>query len=108
MHVGCWAHARRYFVDAVKVNPRDAEAIRMVTRMDALFLVDRQAREQKMTAAERLALRNQHSTERVNEIDSECRKLKGAALPKSALGQAVSYTLNQWPRLKRCLEYGGG
>jgi len=106
VHVGCWAHARRYFVDAVKVNPRDAEAIRMVTRMDALFLVDRQAREQKMTAVERLALRNQHSTERVNEIYSECRKLKGAALPKSALGQAVSYTLNQWPRLKRCLEYG--
>ena len=41
VHVGCWAHARRKFVDAVKVNPKDAEAINMVTRMDALFLVDR-------------------------------------------------------------------
>src|SRR6202044_901074 len=41
VHVGCWAHARRRFVDAVKVNPKDAAAINMVTRMDALFLVDR-------------------------------------------------------------------
>ena len=44
IHVGCWAHARRKFVDAVKVNPKDAEAIKMVTRMDALFVVDRHAR----------------------------------------------------------------
>jgi transposase len=43
VHVGCWAHARRRFVDAVKVNPKDAAAINMVTRMDALFLVDRHA-----------------------------------------------------------------
>ena len=47
VHVGCWAHARRKFVDAVKVNPQDAEAINMVTRMDALFLVDRHARQQQ-------------------------------------------------------------
>src|SRR5262249_9772631 len=33
IHVGCWAHARRKFVDAVKVNPKDAAAIAMVTRM---------------------------------------------------------------------------
>jgi transposase len=32
VHVGCWAHARRKFVDAVKVNPQDAAAIAMVTR----------------------------------------------------------------------------
>ena len=46
IHVGCWAHARRKFVDAVKVNPKDGAAIAMVTRMDALFLVDRHARQQ--------------------------------------------------------------
>ena len=44
VHVGCWAHARRKFVDAVKVNPQDGAAVQMVTRMDALFLVDRDAR----------------------------------------------------------------
>ncbi|MBZ5605975.1 MAG: IS66 family transposase [Acidobacteriia bacterium] len=33
IHVGCWAHARRKFVDAVKVNLKDSAAIAMVTRM---------------------------------------------------------------------------
>ena len=60
VHVGCWAHARRKFVDAVKVNPQDADAVKMVTRMDALFLVDRDAREQGLSLAERHALRREH------------------------------------------------
>jgi hypothetical protein len=42
------------------VNPQEAEAVKMVTRMDALFLVDREARKQGLTGAERLALRREH------------------------------------------------
>ena len=105
VRVGCWAHARRKFVDAVKVNPKDAQAIAMVTRMDALFLVDRHAREQQLGVEERLALRREHAASWAQEIHDECVKLRGSALPKSALGQAVSYTLNQWPRLRRCFDY---
>ena len=105
VHVGCWAHARRKFVEAVKVNPKDAEAIAMVTRMDALFLVDCHAREQQLTADERLALRREHADSWAAEIHDECVRLRKIALPKSALGQAVSYTLNMWPKLRRCYDY---
>ena len=105
VHVGCWAHARRYFVDAVKVNPKDGEATKMVVRMDALFLVDRKAREQQMSVEERLALRKSHAEEWADEIHLECLKLSKQVLPKSALGKAVSYTLNQWPKLRRCFDY---
>jgi transposase len=105
VHVGCWAHARRKFVDAVKVNREDAAAIQMVMRMDALFLVDRDAREKQMTLAERLASRQQHAEVWAEEIREECSKLRSTVLPKSALGQAVSYTLNMWPKLRRCFDY---
>ena len=105
VHVGCWAHARRKFVDAVKVNPKDVEAIQMVTRMDALFLVDRHARQQQMNAAERLALRREHADSWAAEIHDGCVKLRKTALPKSTLGQAITYTLNQWPTLRRCFDY---
>ncbi|MBZ5579776.1 MAG: IS66 family transposase [Acidobacteriia bacterium] len=105
VHVGCWAHARRKFVDAVKVNPKDAEAIKMVTRMDALFLVDRQARQQQSSVEERLALRREHADSWATEIHDQCVSLRRAALPKSALGQAVNYTLNMWPKLRRCFDY---
>jgi transposase len=105
VHVGCWAHARRKFVDAVKVNRDDAAAIQMVMRMDALFLVDRDAREKQMTKQERLAARREHAEVWAEEIRQECAKLSTTLLPKSALGKAVCYTLNMWPKLRRCFDY---
>ena len=105
-HVGCWAHARRKFVDAVKVNPDDGEAAQMVIRMDALFLVDREARDKAMSAAERAALRRAYSDEWVREIRMVCERLVVEALPRSALGKAAAYTLNMWAKLARCFEYG--
>jgi transposase len=104
-HVGCWAHARRKFVDAVKVNPRDGEAIKMVTRMDALFLVDREARREQLSVEERLALRREHAESWAEEIRRECEALACVVLPKSALGQAAAYLLKMWPRLRRCFDY---
>jgi len=105
VHVGCWAHARRKFVDAVKVNPKDGAAIAMVTRMDALFLVDRHARQQQLNTEERAALRREHAQTWVDEIHSECRKLRARLLPKSASGEAVNYTLNMWAKLRRCFDH---
>jgi transposase len=105
IQVGCWAHARRKFVDAVKVNPKDGAAIQMVTRMDALFLVDRHARQQQLNPEGRAALRGEHAQTWVDEIHSECRKLRAQLLPKSALGEAVNYTLNMWAKLRRCFDH---
>ena len=105
VHVGCWAHARRKFVDAVKVNPQDGAAVQMVTRMDALFLVDRHARQQHMSVEDRLALRREHAESWAEEIRRECAALSKVALPKSALGQAAAYTLNMWAKLRRCFDH---
>lgn len=105
VHVGCWAHARRKFVDAVKVNGDDGPAIQMVLRMDGLFLVDRDARKRQMSVEERLASRREHAQSWAEEIRQECAKLAPTVLPKSALGKAVAYTLNMWPKLLRCFDY---
>jgi hypothetical protein len=56
----------------VKVNKNDAEAIKMVVRMDALFLIDRQAREQRLSAEQRHAFRGEHAPEWVDAIRKEC------------------------------------
>ena len=104
VHVGCWAHARRKFVEAVKVNNDDAEAVKMVVRMDALFTVDRNAREQHATSEERLAMRLEHAAPWLDGIRQECLKLSKSVLAKSALGQAVAYTRNMWPKLERRLK----
>jgi hypothetical protein len=58
-----------------------------------------------MSGAERLAHRREFAQPWVEEIREACQMLSKEALPKSALGKAVAYTLNQWPKLVRCLEY---
>jgi transposase len=105
VHVGCWSHARRKFVDVVKVHPQDAEAMKMVVRMDALFLVDREARQQAMTHTERLAFRREHARPWVDEIREACIRVSRQMLPQSALGKAAAYVLNMWAKLERCFEY---
>ncbi len=105
VHVGCWAHARRKFVDAVKVNPQDGAAIAMVTRMDALFLIDRDARQRGLSSQERLRQRREYSEEWLTGIQGACVELSRETLPKSALGQAAAYTLNMWVKLRRCFDY---
>ena len=105
VHVGCWAHARRKFVDAVKVHPEDGAAIQMVLRMDALFLVDRHARQRQLSVEERLALRREHAETWAEEIRQECQALLKTVLPQSAVGKAAAYTLNMWPKLRRCFDY---
>ena len=89
VHVGCWAHARRKFVDAVKVNPQDGEAIKMVTRMDALFLIDRDARRRGLKSEEGHAHRCEHAMEWIEEIRTACLALAKQTLPKSALTACV-------------------
>jgi hypothetical protein len=77
----------------------------MVTRMDALFLIDRQARQRELTADERLAQRRQYGEEWLAGIHETSLRLSREVLPKSALGQATTYTLHQWPKLRRCFDY---
>jgi transposase len=106
VHAGCWGHARRGFVDAVKVNKDDMEAVQMVVRMDALFCIDRGAREQGMSVGERLAHRKKHAPEWLNGIQLKCLELEPRVLPQSAMGKAIRYTLNQWAKLKVTIDDG--
>lgn len=89
----------------VDLNKEDGAAVAMVTRMDALFLVDRNAREQGMSPVERHAFRREHARPGSTEIRQECLSIQRRVLPQSALGKAVSYTLNMWKKLERCFEF---
>src|ERR1700733_2782167 len=61
VYAACWAHARRKFIDAVKLNALDKESIGIVEKMNQLFRVDRVARETGLTLEARHALRHEES-----------------------------------------------
>jgi hypothetical protein len=58
-----------------------------------------------VNAEGRAALRREYAQVWVDEIHSECRKLRTQLLPKSGLGEAVNYTLNMWAKLRHCLDH---
>jgi transposase len=105
VHACCWSHARRHFVDAVKLNKQDAASIRAVKLMDELFLIDAQAREEKMDHAARHLLRQEKAPLLLAAIREHILATTKTVLPRSKAGQACNYTLALWKKLTRFLDY---
>jgi len=105
VHAACWAHARRYFVDAVKLNKQDAASIRAVELINELFAIDAQARNEMMDHAARHALRHEKAPPLLDEIRTHILEMSKTVLPSSAPGQACRYTLAIWKKLIRFLDY---
>jgi transposase len=105
VHAACWAHPRRRFVDAVKLNRQDAASIRAVQLMDELFAIDREAREAQMDHAARHRLRQEKAPPLLDQIREHILATSKTVLPKSAVGKACSHTLALWKKLTCFLEY---
>jgi transposase len=105
IHAGCWAHARRYFFQAVEAHPDDRAAIALVAAIDELFAIDARAREQSLTVRQRDQLRQQKTGPILESIKSQIQAARSQTLPKSALAKACNYTLTLWHRLTRFLDH---
>ena len=105
VHAGCWAHARRYFFQAVEAHPQDRAAIALVATIDELFALDAQARQQGLSVLERDQLRQQKARPLLEAIAKQIATAKAQCLPQSALAKACNYTLTQWGRLSQFLDY---
>jgi transposase len=101
--VGCWAHARRKFDEALKgLPPKDQAgslALKGKQYCDRLFELERTLED--CTPEERYKKRQELAKPVLDEFFSWLSSLRPA--PKSALGKAVHYALEQWNYLKRYL-----
>jgi transposase len=111
IHACCMAHARRGFVDAIKVQSKaqapDARLESVVMLMDDLFAIDRQAREQNLSLDDRHQLRQECAPALVDQLYQLLTEMKasGAILPQSVAGKAINYTLKRWTELTRFLDH---
>ena len=108
LHFGCWAHVRRKFMDASKLDVRDARSVAVVGAIGKLYELERVAREGGLTHLEREALRLRECPALLASLKALLTQSGAGALPKSALGRACSYALNQWERLERYAAVGNG
>ena len=104
IEVGCWMHARRYFVEAVEAG--DLRALPAVAQIRALYGVEREAKESGLDAERRRALREQKARPLLAELADWLAAMAPRANPKSPLGQAIGYAQKRWTALTRYLDDG--
>jgi transposase len=107
--VGCWAHARRKYDEALKVAPEarsnpHSVAAQGLAWCNQLFTIERELKE--ATPEERLAARKEQSQAVLDGYYAWLRQQKTRTMPKSLLGQAIGYSLNQWEKLTAFMKDG--
>jgi transposase len=101
--IGCLAHARRRFYKAFLQN--SSEAAWFISGIRALYAIEDQAR--KMSHAQRYQHRKQVGALEIWEtLQERAEALRPTVLPKSTLGEAISYFLNEYQFLIAYLQDG--
>lgn len=109
-HVGCWAHARRKFVEASKVvknstfDKTHSSADEAIEFIGKLYGVERQIRERNLNPEEIQRIRQESSRPIFDEFKTWLKKKSLIIVPKGTLGKAISYTLSQWDRLIKYID----
>lgn len=111
-HLGCMAHSRRRFVDALKTRKKGGGPPEQALKFfEQLYRIEGQARNEKPDKGETQAdcirrFRQQHSVPILNALKAWLDDIAPKVLPDSKIGDAVSYTLNQWEYLTRYAQDG--
>jgi hypothetical protein len=98
------AHARRKFEKAKDNDLKRAEYV--LERMQQLYLIEREAREKGLSPEQRKELRAEQSLPVLKELEKWMKEQLPDVLPKSSIGQAITYTLGLWNRLTRYVQNG--
>ena len=96
---GCWSHARRHFYDAIEQSP--ALANEAIQRIGVLFEIERAIKGGDLDTRKRV--RASETRGALSEIRAWVVEHLHRARPKSAIGQALQYTINQWACLEACV-----
>jgi len=99
---GCWAHARRKFVDTRDLSPKIAdEALLLIGK---LFAIEQQAKD--LSSEDWLQVRQAQSQPIIAELHDKLLAWKQTLLPKHPVAGAINYCVNQWKPLTRFLADG--
>jgi transposase len=117
VHVCCMSHARRKFVAAAEGGEERAD--RALELIGQLYTIEhelppllppsdneQEEQQRRQREEQRRLARQQHSQPVLDALKHWLDEHKGKALPKSKLGQAITYALNNWEALCRYVEQG--
>ena len=100
--VGCNSHARRKFDYSLDTDP--VRAARMLVLWGRLYDIERKAKDENYSSEQLLEARQKEAKPILAEIKTVLNEYKDQVLPKSPIGKAVTYSLNQWEALNRYVD----
>jgi transposase len=103
----CLAHGRRQVVEVVDNFPEECRYV--LETLGGVYRHDAQAREQELSAEDRLRFHQEHSEPLMKGLHEwmEAQLAEHKTEPNSGLGKAISYLLNHWPKLTLFLKEPG-
>lgn len=106
VHLCCWAHARRKFKEAQRVQPKGktGKADMALSMIAKLYAIEKQMK--LSDAATRHRTRQESSVPILENLLEWLEKTSLQVPPNSAIGKAVLYTVKFWPELSRYTENG--
>lgn len=102
IRVGCWAHVRRKFYDALNNHRQYAQ--HALDIIQQLYAIERRALEMELSPEEHLAYRQEHMTPLYEAFKAWLDENAHRVTPKSMIGKAFTYALNNWPYLQPILQ----
>jgi transposase len=101
--VGCWAHARRAFLEALAESKLAAWFVRQI---GLLYGVEKELRRKKAGPRLRAAVRVWQSRPVLQRLHRAMELVRRRTLPHGLLGQAIDYALKRWEPLNRFVDDG--
>lgn len=102
--LGCWAHARRKFVEAQKLQKKTGKVDQALAFIQKLYAIEKRLKEKPPN--ERYEVRQQEAVPIIDKLKAWNDKSLATVLPTTALGKALMYLNNQWDRLVGYLDDG--
>jgi len=108
VHAGCWAHARRKFVEVTQAGGKHktGSADVALSYIQKLYAIEKELRTREVGPEEIMAQRQLRARPILEEFKAWLDKRMLETPPKGLLGKAVAYTLGQWERLVKYTENG--
>lgn len=97
IHIGCMAHARRKFEAALNNDKKLASTAMEIFQQ--LYAIERKAKEEEMDVKQTYQIRQQEALPLLDKLKMFLEENYPKVLPKSAIGKAFAYSLNQWKYL---------
>jgi transposase len=103
-HLGCWAHARRKFFEALDNDKTRAELA--LVFIGKLYEVETHCREKQLSANDKKSYRLDHALPVLEAFSTWLKENYAQVLPKSIIGKAMAYSMTRWEQLSNYLMDG--